>query len=216
MEFENFEMEDEIEKLIAESEKVIETPSAIDGAPQIMAKPEDSEEVVQETEQEKRETSRKKKEEDEKHSIIYAVKVQTNKEDKALELISEKIIKKKIDVYAVAKPHGLRGYVFIEAPDKANAEEAVFNLPYVKRLLPETISYEEIKPMVEPEMAEVNIEKGDIVEMIAEPFKKEKARVTRVDRIKGEAVVMLLGAAVPMPVTIKIDNIRVIRRGEEE
>ena len=149
-------------------------------------------------------------------SVIFVVKVTTNKEDKALELVADKVQKKNIDVYAVARPHGLRGYIFLEAPDRENAEEAVFNLPYVKGIIPKVISYEEIKSMLEPTAAEIKIEKSDIVEMIAEPFKKEKAKVVRIDKAKGEAVVSLLGAAVPIPVTVKIDNLRVIRREEGE
>jgi hypothetical protein len=37
-----------------------------------------------------------------------------------------------------------------------------------------------------------------------------------VDKSKGEAVVSLLGAVVPIPVTVKLDNLRVIRREDEE
>ena len=54
------------------------------------------------------------------------------------------------------------------------------------------------------------------MEIIAEPFKKEKAKVLRIDKQKEEVVVSLLGAVVPLPVTIKLDNVRVIRREEEE
>lgn len=149
-------------------------------------------------------------------SVIFVVKVTTNKEEKALELIAEKIKKKNIDVYAIARPHGLRGYIFLEAPDRENAEEAVFNLPYVKGIIPKLVSYDEIKSMLEPVTADIKIEKNDIVEMIAEPFKKEKAKVVRIDKAKGEAVVSLLGAAVPIPVTVKLDNVRVIRREDAE
>ena len=60
------------------------------------------------------------------------------------------------------------------------------------------------------------IGKGDVVEIISEPFKKEKAKVIRVDKSKGEVVVSLLGAVVPIPVTVKLDNVRVIRREKEE
>jgi len=52
--------------------------------------------------------------------------------------------------------------------------------------------------------------------MISEPFKKEKAKVVRVDKQKGEAVVTLLEAAIPIPVTVKLDNIKVIRRESDE
>jgi len=47
-------------------------------------------------------------------------------------------------------------------------------------------------------------------------FEKEKAKVVRVDKTKGEAVVSLLSAAVPIPVTVKLDNVKVIRRETEE
>ena len=70
--------------------------------------------------------------------------------------------------------------------------------------------------MIEPSASTVTIKDGDIVEMIAEPFKKEKAKVIRIDKQKGEVVVSLLGAVVPLPVTVKIDNIKVIRREGEE
>ena len=147
---------------------------------------------------------------------IFIIKVTTNKEDRALELISDKAHKKELNVYSLARPHGLRGYIFLEAEDRESAEESAYNLPYVKGIIGKTVSYEEIKNMLEPVMEEINIEKGDIVEIIGEPFKKEKAKVMRIDKTKGEAVVTLLAAVVPIPVTVKLDNVKVIRREKEE
>jgi transcriptional antiterminator NusG len=149
-------------------------------------------------------------------SSIYIVKVTTNKEDKALEMIADKVKKKGVGIYAIARPHGLRGYIFLESPDHKHAEDAVFNLPYVKGIIGKTISYEEIKNMIEPSATTISIKEGDIVEIIAEPFKKEKAKVLRIDKVKEVVVVSLLGAVVPLPVTVKIDNIKVIRREEDE
>jgi len=147
---------------------------------------------------------------------IYVIKVTTNKEDRALDMIEEKAEKKELNVYSLARPHGLRGYIFLEADERETAEEAAFNLPYVKGIIGKTISYDEIKNMLEPTVAEIHIEKNDIVEIISEPFKKEKAKVLRIDKQKEEAVVSLLGAQVPIPVTVKLDNLRVIRREKEE
>ena len=148
--------------------------------------------------------------------MIFIIKVTTNKEDRAMELISTKVHKKDVQVYSLARPHGLRGYIFLESEDRESAEEAAFNLPYVKGIIGKTVSYEEIKNMLEPVIEEINIEKGDIVEIIGEPFKKEKAKVIRIDKTKGEAVVSLLAAVVPIPVTVKLDNIKVIRREKDE
>jgi len=153
---------------------------------------------------------------EESSSQIFIIKVTTNKEDRALELISDKVHKKDLNIHSLARPHGLRGYIFLEAADRDSAEDAAYNLPYVKGIIGKTVSYEEIKNMLEPVLEEINIEKGDIVEIIGEPFKKEKAKVVRVDKSKGDAVVTLLAAVVPIPVTVKLDNVKVIRREKEE
>jgi len=148
--------------------------------------------------------------------MIFIIKVTTNKEENALDLISNRVKMKNLNVYSVSRPHGLRGYILLEAEDRESAEEAVFNLPYIKGIIGKTIGYEEIKNMVEPSVENILIKEGDIVEMISEPFKKEKAKVIRIDKQKGEVVVSLLGAVVPLPVTVKLDNIKVIRREEGE
>jgi len=148
--------------------------------------------------------------------MIFIIKVITNKEERAVEMIAERAEKKSLNVFSVSRPHGLRGYILLEAEDRESAEEAVFNLPYVKGIIGKTIEYEEVKNMIEPSVTTVSIKEGDIVEIISEPFKKEKAKVLRIDKQKEEVVVSLLGAVVPLPVTIKLDNVKVIRREDLE
>ena len=148
--------------------------------------------------------------------MIFIIKVTTNKEEKAVDMIADRVEKKNINIFSVSRPHGLRGYVLLESEDRESAEEAVFNLPYVKGIVGKTIGYDEIKNMVEPSATTVSIKEGDIVEMISEPFKKEKAKVLRIDKQKEEVVVSLLGAVVPMQLTVKIDNVKVVRRDKEE
>lgn len=148
--------------------------------------------------------------------MIFVLKVTTNKEEQVVDMIAERVKNRNMNVLSIARPHGFRGYMLIEAPDHETAEQAAYDLPYVKGLISKTVSYEDIKNLLEPITAEIKIEKGDIVEIINEPFKKEKARIMRVDKIKEEVVVELLEAAVPIPITLKIDNVKVIRREKEE
>jgi len=150
--------------------------------------------------------------------MIFIIKVTTNKEERAIEMISERVRKKSLRVYSMARPHGIRGYIILEAADRESAEEGVFNLPYVKGIIGKTVEYSEIQNMLEPKIEEMNIEIGDIIEIIGQTFKGEQAKVTRLDKQKGEVVVSLLGASVPIPVTVKLDNVKVVRRdeGEEE
>jgi len=148
--------------------------------------------------------------------MIFIIKVTTNKEDKALDMISKRALTKNLSVYALARPHGLKGYLILEAENRESAEESAFNLPYVKGIIGKTLEYSAIQTMLEPKVEDVNIKVGDIVEIIGQTFKGEKAKVTRLDKGKGEVIVSLLGASVPIPVTIKIDNVKVIRREAAE
>ncbi len=148
--------------------------------------------------------------------MIFIIKVTTNKEERAVDMIADKVKKKNLNVYSVSRPHGLRGYILLEAEDRDSAEESVFNLPYVKGIIGKTISFKEIQGMVQPSVETISIKEGDIVEMIGATLKGEKAKVLRIDKQKEEVVVSLLGAVVPLPVTVKVDNIKVVRRESEE
>jgi len=147
---------------------------------------------------------------------IFALRTTANREDQVMDFVSSNAKKKKIEVYSVIRPHGMRGYIFLETSDKRNAEEAAFNVPYARGILPKEIEYKEIEHMLEQVKRDVDIRKNDIVEVIAGPFKREQAKITRIDKTKEEVVVELLGAAVPIPITLKMDAVKVIRRETEE
>lgn len=143
---------------------------------------------------------------------LFALRTTANREDQVLAFLSSNIAKKKIAVYSVIKPHGMRGYIFLEAENKAEAEAAAFQIPYARGVLPKEVGYNEIEHMLEQVKKEVNMQKNDIAEIISGPFKREKCKITRIDTIKEEVVVELLEAAVPIPITLKMDAVKVIRR----
>lgn len=150
---------------------------------------------------------------------IYALRTTANREDQVLSFVSSNVKRKKLAVYAVVRPHGMRGYIFVEAGTRSDAEQAAYGVPYAKGFLPNIVGYEEINHMVEQVAKEMNIKKNDIIEIISGAFKREKAKVSRIDRHKEEVVVELLDAAVPIPITLRMDAVKVIRReddGEED
>ncbi|MCX8147606.1 MAG: transcription elongation factor Spt5 [Candidatus Woesearchaeota archaeon] len=173
--------------------------------------------------------SKKEKEEKEKKERIlefqetagpkvFALRTTANREDQVMDFITSNIEKKKdLRVYAVVRPHGMRGYIFIEAETKHDAELAAMGIPYARGVLSQPVPYKEIDPLLEQVKHEVDIRKNDIAEIISGPFKREKCKITRIDKAKEEVVVELLEAAVPIPITVKMDAIKVIRReGEPE
>jgi len=139
-----------------------------------------------------------------KEAGIYALRTTANREDQVMDFVSSNA------------QHGMRGYIFLEAATRTDAEQAAFNVPYARGILPKEVSYKEIEHMLEQAKVERNIKKNDICEIISGPFKRETAKITRIDKAKEEVVVELLEAAVPIPITVKMDAVKVIRRETEE
>ena len=145
---------------------------------------------------------------------IFALRTTANREDQVLAFVASNAARKKIPIKSVIAQHGMRGYIFIEADDALAAEQAAQGVPYAKGILGKEIQYKEIEHMLEMVKKDVNIQKNDIVEIISGPFKREQAKIARVDKAKSEVVVELLEAAVPIPITLDIDSVKVIRREE--
>ncbi len=153
---------------------------------------------------------------DEMNTKLFAIRTTANREDQVMSFLTSNAQKKELDVYAVIRPHGMRGYIFVEAETRSDAEQAAFNIPYARGVLPKEVQYNEIEHMLEQVKKEVNIQKNDIAEIISGPFKREKAKIIRVDKLKEEVVVELLQAAVPIPITVKLDAVKVIRRDSDD
>ena len=94
---------------------------------------------------------------------IFALRTTANREDQVMDFVTSNAIKKKLEVYSVIRPHGMRGYIFIEAATKTDAEQAAFNIPYARGILAAPVKYSEIEHMLEQVKHEMNIMKNDIV-----------------------------------------------------
>ena len=147
---------------------------------------------------------------------IFGLRTAANREDQVVDYLVSKLQKDPKGILAVIRPHGMRGYIFIEATSKSDAEATLQGVPYARGLLPHEIPYPEIEHMLEQVKVEMNIKKNDIVEIISGPFKRENAKVMRINKQKEEIVVELLEAAVPIPITVKMDAVKVIRRDDDE
>ncbi len=147
---------------------------------------------------------------------IFILRVTANREDQVADFLSSNAERKGLPVYAVIRPHKMRGYIIVEAQDRNAVERAAFGVPYARGVLKGEVPYKEIENLVEVEKKEqVVLKKKDVVEIIAGPFKHEKAKIIRIDKTKNSVVVELLNAAVPIPITLNEEDVKVIRREEE-
>ncbi len=149
--------------------------------------------------------------------MLYASRVTTGQERVVAEMLFRKIKKEKHLVKTIAVFDDLRGYIIIEADKETDIRKAIFGLPHIRGVLPKTIAINEIDGLIEAAKPPIlSINKEDLVEIISGPFKGEKAKVMRVDKNKEELTVELTEAAVPIPVTIKANTVKVLKKAETE
>jgi transcriptional antiterminator NusG len=149
---------------------------------------------------------------DEMKSGIYALKTTINQEKAVGDTIAYKAKKHKVGVVAVLSPPELRGYVLIEAFDREALEKLIKGVPHARGLVQGETALTEVEHFLTPKPAVAGIAEGDIVELVAGPFKGERARVQRIDAAKEEITVELFEAMVPIPVTVRGDNVRVLQK----
>jgi len=148
---------------------------------------------------------------------IFSIKTQIGKEQNVAELIRNRV-KKTSDknIVSILVTPELRGYVFIEAHNADQVRKMIRTLSYVRGMLDGDIPLKELESFLTPASAVEKMKEGDIVEMISGPFRGEMAKIIHIDDAKEEITVELFDSVVPIPITVKGDQVRVIRKREEE
>lgn len=146
-----------------------------------------------------------------KESSIFVVKTSIGHEKDVADAINNKS-KDDGNVFALLFPTRLRGYLFVEAKDEAKLRDIIKGVSHVRGLLRGETPVSEIQHFFTPKPAVSHMSEGDIVEIVAGPFKGEKARLQSIDETKEEITIELFEAMVPIPVTIKADQVRVVEK----
>ncbi|GAB7020145.1 transcription elongation factor Spt5 [Halostagnicola sp. A-GB9-2] len=142
---------------------------------------------------------------------IYAVKTTASQERTVADMI---INREEPDIHAALAPDSLTSYVMVEADDNAVLNRVLEDIPHARSIVPGKSDISEVEHFLSPKPDVEGIAEGDIVELIAGPFKGEKAQVQRIDEGKDQVTVELYEATVPIPVTVRGDQIRVLDSDE--
>lgn len=152
----------------------------------------------------------------EEAAAIYVIKTTANQERTVANLIEKAAKKENLGIHAVLAPDELKGYLLVEAAGPEVVDQVVQSVPHARTMVKGRSSFEEIAHFLVPKPTVTGITEGSIVELISGPFKGEKARVKRIDTPHEEITVELFEAMVPIPVTVRGDNVRILKREEEE
>lgn len=146
----------------------------------------------------------------------FVVRTVPAKEDKFIDSVA-KMLESKEDhgIYAIFRPETVKGYIFVEAETLQKAVDAVRKVPNNKGVIRKSIDPIEFEKYFEKDGETIVVNERDIVEIVAGPFKGDRAKVVRIVPGKDEVVIEPLNVPVPIPITLSVDDIRVIEQNEE-
>ena len=148
---------------------------------------------------------------------FYVVRTASGKEDKFLASILNVVAKKENHgIYCAFRPESVKGYIFVEAESLTKVVDSLRGIPNNKGVIRKPLMFEELEKYFEKNGEQIIVNERDLVEIIAGPFKGDRAKVVRIVPGKDEVIVEPLNMAVPIPVTMSIDDIRVIESAAQE
>lgn len=143
--------------------------------------------------------------------MIYTIKTVVGRENIVLDAIAAKIKIENLNIQSLVHPEEIKGYVFVEG-DISAVERAVQMVPHIRGLIKSPVEFNQIQRFLHPKTVEIELNVNDIVEVIGGPFKGEKGKVTRYDKVKREVTIELLEVTVPIPVTVSVEFIKLMEK----
>jgi transcriptional antiterminator NusG len=145
---------------------------------------------------------------------IMAVKTSIGHEKSVADSIASRAKRQDSGIFSVLSPPTLRGYVLVESINPDALEHIVKGIRRARGIVKGETTFKEIDHFLTPKPLVSGVMEGDIVELVAGPFKGEKARVQHIDEGKEEITVELFESMVPIPVTVRGDHVRVLEKEE--
>ena len=143
---------------------------------------------------------------------MLALKTSIGHEKNVADSVYSKAKGGKSGIFTLLSPANLRGYVLMEAMNTDQVRETIKGVRKARGLVEGETTFDEINHFLTPKPLVSGITEGDVVELVAGPFKGEKARVQQIDEGKEEITVELFEAMVPIPVTVRGDHVRVLEK----
>jgi transcriptional antiterminator NusG len=145
---------------------------------------------------------------------IFVVKTTTGQERNVARLLTAKVEMSNIPLKSLLVPDTLKGYVFIEADGPHFVEEAITGVRHVRSRIPGLVNFAEIERYIVRKPVMEDLGEDDVVEITGGPFKGMRAKITRLDKSKGEVTLELLEATFTLPITVHSDYVKLVEKAK--
>ncbi len=143
--------------------------------------------------------------------MIYTIKTVVGRENVVLDAVASRVKSESLGVQALVHPEEIKGYVFVEG-NIEEIEKAVKALPHSRGLIKKPVELSQIERFLQPRKVEVDLNVGDIIEIIGGPFKGEKGKVTRYDKVKRTLTMEPTETPVPIPITVSVEFVKISQK----
>ncbi|MBU3904720.1 MAG: transcription elongation factor Spt5 [Nanoarchaeota archaeon] len=147
--------------------------------------------------------------------MIYILRTTSGRENAVIGALETRLSTGTSGIKALLHPGELKGYLFVEG-ELHDIEETLKNVPHIRGMIKKALPVSELQKFLETKKIEMEVSRGDIVEVVGGPFKNEKGKITRVDDSREEVTIELLEAAIPIPITVGMASIRVLEKADGE
>ncbi len=141
---------------------------------------------------------------------IYTIRTTSGREDTVVDMMSLNVKTQGLDVKAIIHPTELKGYVFAEG-NIGDIHKAAQGMLHVRSFIEKPVNLSDIQKFMQAKKVAVDI--GDEVEIVGGAFKGDKGIVTRLDKTKDEITIELREGAIPIPMTISTDFVKILKKG---
>ncbi len=161
--------------------------------------------------------SQERRREEREDVRLFAVRTVAGRELDVALIMEARARSENLPIKSIIVLPRVKGYVIVEAPAQHYVAMAAHGIRYAKGVVPGVMRFSDIERLLKPEAVVEMLKPGEIVEIVAGPFRGMRAEVVRVDASRNEVVLNLLDASVQysLQITVPGDSVRPVR-GEEK
>jgi len=147
--------------------------------------------------------------------MIYTIRTTSGREDIVIDILTMRLKSEGYNIKAIFHPAEIKGYIFVEG-SSGDIHKAIHGMMHVRGVIEKPVKLSDIQHFLEVKKDRIKADIGDIVEIIGGPFKGERGKIQRIDKVKDEATIELLEASIPIPVTISTEFVKVVKKQKKE
>jgi transcriptional antiterminator NusG len=144
------------------------------------------------------------------------VKTTGGQERTVATFVANKAMQKKKPIYSILALDTWKGYVLFEAPNSQVVDESIQGFKHVRSKIPGMMQFQDIEKFLVTKSMVAELSDGDIVEIVAGPFKTMRAKIVRIETAKQEVTVVLLDTPYQLPVTVDAAYLKIVQKATGE